>query len=66
MIMSVKEFVTFERNCVNIGYNMCKAEVFTVLREMLKECKSQLNELLLQSCKEKISKLECVWKRQEE
>lgn len=55
-----------ERNCVHIGYHMCKAEVFTVLMEMLKECKNQQELELIRSCKEKISKLECVWKRQED
>ena len=65
-MLTEKEVATFERNCVNIGYNMCKAEVFTVLLEIAKECQysEQLN--LLRTCKEKISKLECVWKRQED
>lgn len=65
-MLTEKEIATLERNCVNIGYNMCKAEVFTVLIEMLKGCQYSEQMELIRTCKEKISKLECVWKRQED
>ena len=54
----------FESNCVNIGYNMCKAEALSIFIDLIKECESKEELLILRKAKEKIMNLECVWERQ--
>lgn len=59
-----KELDTFETNCVNIGYNMCKAEALSIFIDLIKECESNEELLILKKVKEKVMKLKCVWKGQ--
>ena len=63
-MLTEKELDTFETNCVNIGYNMCKAEAFSIFIDLIKECKSKEELLILRNVKEKVMELECVWNRQ--
>ena len=63
-MLTEKELVTFESKCVNIGYNMCKAEALSIFIDLIKECESNEELLILKKVKEKVIKLECVWKGQ--
>ena len=54
----------FESNCVNIGYNMCKAEALSIFIDLIKECESKEELLILAKVKQRVMNLECVWKRQ--
>ena len=63
-MLTEKELDTFETNCVNIGYNMCKAEALSIFIDLIKECESNEELLILRKAKERIMKLECVWKIQ--
>lgn len=63
-MLTEKQLDTFETNCVNIGYNMCKAEALSIFIDLIKECKSNEELSILRKVKERIMNLECVWKGQ--
>ena len=63
-MLTEKELDTFESNCVNVGYNMCKAEALSLFIDLIKECKSYEELYILRKAKEKVMELECVWKGQ--
>lgn len=63
-MLTEKELDTFESNCVNIGYNMCKAEALSIFIDLIKECESKEELLILRKTKDRIMELECVWKGQ--
>ena len=63
-MLTEKELDTFETNCVNIGYNMCKSEALSIFIDLIKECESNEELIVLRKAKERIMKLECVWKGQ--
>ena len=63
-MLTIEEINRFENNCVNIGYNMCKSEALSVLCDLIEECESSEELLILKKAKEKVWELECVWKRQ--
>ena len=63
--MDDRQLKLYEKNCVNIGYNMCKAESITVLRDMIVDCESKEELELLRKVKDSILKLECCWDRQD-
>ena len=63
-MLTEKELDTFESNCVNLGYHMCKAEALSLFIDLVKECKSKEELLTLRKVKEKVMELECVWKKQ--
>ena len=62
-MLTEKELDTFESNCVNIGYNMCKAEALSIFIDLAKECETHEELHILRKAKEKVMELECVWKR---
>ena len=59
--MTTKDLKKFEETCVSIGYNMCRCETITILRNFIKNCdnKSELN--MLEDIHDRIMELECVW-----
>ena len=63
--MNERELKLYEYNCVNIGYNMCKAESITALRDMIVDCETKQELEILKKAKDKILSLECHWKRQD-
>lgn len=63
MAWTEKEVNLFESNCINIGYNMCKSEVFTILCEAIKNCTDKTQLEILKKLHKDINDLKCVWKR---
>lgn len=63
-MLTIEEINLFENNCVNIGYNMCKSEVLSIFIDLIKECESKEELLILAKAKQRVMNLECVWERQ--
>ena len=49
---------------VKLGYYMCKSEALLIFVNLIEECKSNEELVILKKVEEKVMELECVWKRQ--